>query len=310
MKRVLTAALLVPMVLLVLFKAPVWFFAIATMAVALIAAWEYLTIADHYGASTFKLLTMCAIGLPFVPEAFRVMPRDVVDAHALQVASALGFTVVGFAAIVPLLILGVAITRPDQADGVRAAVFSAFAVPYVGLPLLSLVATRAADHGAFLILYLFVVVWSGDIFAYYIGKTFGRNKLAPRISPNKTWEGTVASFVGSIFLGALLLYWRDAIILSWPQLFDQPRSGGGIQPTLWLGIILSAVINIAAQLGDLAESMIKRGAGVKDSGDILPGHGGVLDRIDALLFAAPVVWIYAMIDTSLRFSILPYPNLR
>src|SRR5262245_32461016 len=267
MKRVLTAALLVPVVLLVLFKAPVWLFAIATMAVALMAAWEYLTIADRYGAATFKLLTMCAVGLPFVPEAFRVVPRDLADTHALQVTSALGFTVVGLAAIVPLLILGVAITRADQADGVRAAVFSAFALPYIGLPLLSLVATRAAEHGAFLILYLFVVVWSGDIFAYYIGKTFGRKRLAPRISPNKTWEGTIASFVASVALGALLLYWRDTITVSWPEIFAQPQGTGGIQPTLWLGIMLSAVINVAAQLGDLAESMIKRGAGVKDSGD-------------------------------------------
>src|SRR5262245_18219985 len=308
MKRVLTAALLVPVVLLVLFKAPVWLFAIATMAVALIAAWEYLTIADRYGASTFKLLTMCAIGLTFVPEAFRVVPRDLADTHALHVTSALGFTVVGIAAIVPLLILGFGITRAEQADGVRAAVFSAFALPYVGLPLLSLVATRAAAHGAFLILYLFVVVWSGDIFAYYIGKTFGRNKLAPRISPNKTWEGTIASFIGSVALGAILLYWRDAIALSWPQLFDHPSGSGGIPPTLCLAVVRSAVTTTSGQLRDLAESMFQRGAGVKDSGDSLPGHGGILDRIDALLFAAPIVCIYAMIDTSLR--LLPYPTLR
>jgi phosphatidate cytidylyltransferase len=309
MKRVLTAAVLIPVIILVLFKAPVWLFGIVAMAFALISVWEYLTIADLYGASTFKAFSMSAVGMLFVLEAVRHMPAGFTDIQALQVKSALGFAIIGLTAAVPLLCFAIGMARSDHADGVRSAVLSAFAIPYVALPILSLASTRAVDHGAFLILYLFVVVWSGDIFAYYVGKTFGRHKLALRISPNKTWEGAFASFVTSVCLGALMLYFRDDITLSWPALFPPPHSAGGIPNHGWLAVLISALINIAAQLGDLAESMLKRGAGVKDSGVLLPGHGGMLDRIDALLFAAPIVWIYAMIDTSMRSYLLPYPNL-
>jgi phosphatidate cytidylyltransferase len=132
-----------------------------------------------------------------------------------------------------------------------------------------------------------LVVWSGDIFAYFVGKTFGRHKMAPRISPGKTWEGAAASMFASVGVGLLLsLFWGQKI----PPLFQNYQafvSWGMSSPIL----AVSALLNIAAQLGDLVESAIKRGAGVKDSGAILPGHGGMLDRIDALLFAAPVLWI-------------------
>jgi len=129
-----------------------------------------------------------------------------------------------------------------------------------------------------------------------VGKSIGRHLMAPRISPKKTWEGAAASLVASVAVGWLLFHY--ALPLSSALLragLIEKRDGifGLEQPATEPIVLLTIVINVAAQLGDLVESLIKRGAGVKDSGAILPGHGGMLDRVDALLFAAPVLWYYA-----------------
>ena len=151
-------------------------------------------------------------------------------------------------------------------------------------PLTLLPLIKAHEDGTGLLLFLFVCVWMGDIFALYIGKNFGKRKLAPRLSPNKTWEGSIASILGSVGCGMALYYaglslatvrGYTTLHISWPA---------------WQMVLLAILLNIAAQVGDLLESAIKRGAGVKDSGTLLPGHGGILDRIDALLLAAPVLW--------------------
>jgi phosphatidate cytidylyltransferase len=112
----------------------------------------------------------------------------------------------------------------------------------------------------------------GDTAALYAGRAFGKHKLAPRISPGKTWEGSVASVIASVAVGAIYAH------------YFIPAS------PLWLALALGAAGNIAGQIGDLAESAMKRGAGVKDSGTSLPGHGGWLDRIDATLFSVPTVY--------------------
>jgi phosphatidate cytidylyltransferase len=158
-----------------------------------------------------------------------------------------------------------------------------FALIYVVYPLTLLRKVRAHEDGIGLLLFLFVCVWAGDIFALYIGKKFGRRKLAPRLSPNKTWEGSVASVLGSIGCGLGLYSLGIA-------LDKRGYTELHIGMTWWQMLLLAVALNIAAQLGDLLESAIKRGAGVKDSGTLLPGHGGILDRIDALLLAAPVLW--------------------
>jgi phosphatidate cytidylyltransferase len=114
--------------------------------------------------------------------------------------------------------------------------------------------------------------WVGDAAAYYVGRALGRHKLAPRVSPNKSWEGSIASAAASVLFGVLYL----------------PRFVPGVNPVQAATLALAA--NIAGQIGDLAESAMKRGAGVKDSGHMLPGHGGWLDRVDSSLFAVPVTW--------------------
>jgi phosphatidate cytidylyltransferase len=124
-------------------------------------------------------------------------------------------------------------------------------------------------------------VWTGDIAALYVGRNFGRHKLAPQISPNKSWEGSAASVVGSLLIAALLVSLARWLGSGTPLHFPGPL-------VRWLG--LAVLLNVFAQVGDLVESAIKRGAGVKDSGAMLPGHGGILDRIDALLLAAPALW--------------------
>jgi phosphatidate cytidylyltransferase len=116
--------------------------------------------------------------------------------------------------------------------------------------------------------------WAGDIAALYVGRSIGRHKLAPEVSPAKSWEGSIGSTVASVIYGALYF----------------PRLLPSVPLAEALG--LTVIANVAGQLGDLCESAIKRGAGVKDSGNLLPGHGGWLDRVDSTLFTLPVVYLY------------------
>jgi phosphatidate cytidylyltransferase len=133
------------------------------------------------------------------------------------------------------------------------------------------------------------VVWAGDIAALYIGRAWGRHKMAPSLSPNKTWEGALGSLAGSLLAAGVLLGLAHLFATQWDKVWlSYPED-------LWYWLGLAVLVNVAAQVGDLAESALKRSAGVKDSGSLLPGHGGVLDRIDALLLAAPVLWYAQLI---------------
>ncbi|MCL5991400.1 MAG: phosphatidate cytidylyltransferase [Bacteroidetes bacterium] len=132
-------------------------------------------------------------------------------------------------------------------------------------------------NGGWLVANIFISVWVSDSTAYFIGVKFGKNKLFPRISPKKSWEGAVAGFIGAIigFAGASAL-----LIPKFPMIHT---------------IIIGAIIGIIGQVGDLAESLLKRDVGIKDSSAILPGHGGVLDRFDSILFVAPAVYLYLLL---------------
>jgi phosphatidate cytidylyltransferase len=205
--------------------------------------------------------------------------------------------VLGFvAAIAPFIFLTRAMRDGNLAAGYPAAAASVFAFTYIAIPMGMLVQLRQEWAGAFYVLYLLLVVWAGDIFAYFVGKGIGKHLLAPRVSPKKTWEGAIASIIASVAVGWLMFTYALPIssALLRAGLIERRDGLFGLeQPAIGPIIVLTIVLNIAAQLGDLVESLIKRGAGVKDSGSILPGHGGMLDRIDALLFAAPVLWYYA-----------------
>jgi phosphatidate cytidylyltransferase len=289
MKRVVTAVILIPLVLLAVFRAPAPLFAGLVAVVAILAAREFLDLVKHYSVSPLHMPTYVGIVLLFAALIFRSLQTPTLATEALFY---LVFTAAAFGTFLYLVI---GMLRRDLATSYPAAAASFFALGYTAIPLLLLANLRQQWAGAFLILYLMLVVWMGDTAAYYVGRAIGRHKMAPRISPGKTWEGGIASFVGSIAVGVLVFKYARPIsqALLQAHLIDQWQGYFAPTPPIAQIVVLSAFINVAAQLGDLVESLLKRGAGVKDSGSLLPGHGGMLDRIDALLFAIPVLWFYA-----------------
>jgi phosphatidate cytidylyltransferase len=261
MKRVITAAVLIPLVLLLLLKGSFIVLVAATALVAELATWEYLFIADSQGSR--RTLVLIAIAVIFAATFFS--PTLILPA-------------LGLCSLVLVLVcsFGLPLERV-----LRDSAFSIFPLLYIGLTLATLPLLWVQADGPSLLIFLFCVVWTGDIAALYVGRNFGRHKLAPQISPNKSWEGSAASVVGSLLIAAALVG-----LARWPESKAVLHFPGSL--IRWLG--LAVLLNVFAQVGDLVESAIKRGAGVKDSGAMLPGHGGILDRIDALLLAAPALW--------------------
>jgi phosphatidate cytidylyltransferase len=290
LKRIATAVVLIPIVTLLVLRAPVPVVAVVTAAIALVTVQEFLRLTESYGIQPIRLPTYIFVGLFFLV----LTSSAAVDSS--QISSLKFVLMVAFAsAIAPFIFLTIAMRREQMNGAYPAAAVSVFAFAYIALPLAMLVQLREQWAGAFWVLYLLLIVWAGDIFAYFVGRAVGRHRMAPRISPKKTWEGAAASLAASLLVG-ILLFSKSLQISSFLLrlgLITQRDGLFGLQrPELWPIIVLTVALNIAAQLGDLVESLIKRGAGVKDSGTILPGHGGMLDRIDALLFAAPVLWCW------------------
>jgi phosphatidate cytidylyltransferase len=291
LKRILTAVVLIPIVLLLVLRAPVAVVALVTALVALLAVQELLKISEAYKVRPFQWPTYIFVGLFFLFLAVN-LGHDTPLLSTSVFAGSAAFV----ATIATFIFLVIGMRRADLSTGFPAAMTSAFAFAYVALPLGCLVQIREQASGAFLLLYLLLLVWAGDIFAYFVGRSLGRHLMSPRISPKKTWEGAAASMIASVGVGMLLFNYALPIstALFNAHLIEKKDGLFALEKApLWPIILLSAVLNIAAQLGDLVESLIKRGANIKDSGTILPGHGGMLDRVDALLFAAPVLWYYA-----------------
>jgi phosphatidate cytidylyltransferase len=270
MKRILTALVLMPVVLAIVFLGPRWLVVLFTAVLASLAAWEFLALSDLGGAKPPRLAVVVAIVALF---AGNFQYPDLTP------------TIFGILSLGLLVFCAfwspVERVMPDAA-------FSVFCLVYTGLTLLALPALREEPNGPSLVLFLLCAVWAGDIVALYVGRALGRHKLAPRLSPNKTWEGAIGSVAGSLLAAGGLLGLEhfltvrfESAKLSYPE-------------DVWYWLVLAVIVNIAAQVGDLAESGLKRSVNVKDSGTLLPGHGGVLDRIDALLLAAPVLW-YALL---------------
>lgn len=290
-KRVVTAVVLIPLVLLLVLKAPLYVMAIVAGAVALLAIAEFLKLVAQYGVQPLRQPTYAFVTLFFVFVIVASTNRiPLVETTAMIYGLALA------AVLAPFLFLTIAMRRGELTTGYPAAAASVFAFAYVAIPMALLVQIRQQPAGAIFVIYTLLVVWAGDIFAYFVGKGLGRHRMSPEISPKKTWEGAIASVLASVVVGTL--WFRHAAGISTFLLqagLIERRDGmfGLQQPELAAIVLLSAIANVAAQLGDLVESLIKRGAGVKDSGAILPGHGGMLDRIDAMLFAVPVVWAWS-----------------
>lgn len=290
MKRIATAIVLIPIVLLLVLKAPIYVLAIVAAAVALLAVAEFLKLTTHYGVQPLSQATYAYVALFFVFVIIATGGRTpLVETTAVIYGVALA------TALAPFLFLTIAMRRADLSSGYPAAAASVFAFAYVALPMSLLVEIRQMAAGAIWVIYTLLVVWAGDIFAYFVGKAVGRHRMSPEVSPKKTWEGAIASILASVIVGTLWFQHAPGISSALLRVGLIGRRDGIFaleQPQLLPIVVLSVIVNLAAQLGDLVESLIKRGAGVKDSGSILPGHGGMLDRIDAMLFAVPVVWAY------------------
>jgi phosphatidate cytidylyltransferase len=289
-KRVATAVVLIPLVLLLVLRAPLYVLAVVAGAVALLAVAEFLKLVTHYNIQPLRTATYAFVALFFV---FVVVAST--NRTPLVETTAILYGIAVAAALAPFVFLTVSMHRADLTQGYPAAAASVFAFGYIAIPMALLVEIRQQPAGAIWTIYTLLAVWAGDIFAYFVGKSLGRHRMSPEISPKKTWEGAVASILASMIVGTLWMQHAPGIssTLLRMGLIDLRAGMFGLeQPPLWPIILLSALVNVAAQLGDLVESLIKRGAGVKDSGTILPGHGGMLDRIDAMLFAVPVVWAY------------------
>lgn len=285
------------------FLAADWLLFALIGAVAILALSEYLQIVAAYTDARFRLATVLITAAYFSLIAAALFVRSTNAVEILLLATAAVFF------FAPFVYLGVALAQvpaqPASDDSAQkdadmrpllpGAAMSFFGIPYIAGSLACLGVMRSTPAGWFLVVFTCIAVWVGDSAAMYVGKAMGRHKFSPRVSPNKTWEGAIASVVGAMIVCAIYGHFAPQIerALASIHLLPEPGTVAPALPParLWAAALFAALINIAAELGDLFESLIKRGAGVKDSGTILPGHGGMLDRVDALLFAAPVALI-------------------
>lgn len=255
MRRVLTALVLIPAVMWLIFRGPALGVRAVLAAVALLCLHECLTLVRAGGAEPYKWASYAA-------GAVLVMAAGIPHPAFL----------IGFA----MLLMGLGVKRVAVGPSGRsfaAAAATLFAVVYTCGPYaIARDLYTLSPHWLFVVL---VVNWVGDSAALYVGRSIGKHKLAPHVSPGKTWEGTIGSLIFGTAAGtAYLLYFLPEVTT----------------PALAVG--LCAVANAAGQFGDLSESALKRAVGVKDSGNLLPGHGGMLDRMDSALFAFPAAYWY------------------
>lgn len=248
MKRVLTAAVLAPVVLfIVIWGNPTAFFLLVA-AVASLCYFEFGAMAHAGRPEVVAGLVVGTLILYLRPDAALL-------------------TLILF----PLVVAALAM-RFEKLDMVLpVAAWQTFGLLYIYGAWKTAFLLRAISP--YWLTFALVVNWIGDTGAYYAGRRFGKHRLAPRVSPGKTWEGAIASVVVSVLFGVIFL---TRLIPS---------------VAIWQAMVVSIAANVAGQIGDLTESAIKRGAGVKDSGSLLPGHGGMLDRVDSQLFSLPVVYL-------------------
>lgn len=298
MKRVATAVVLIPLVFAIIIFAPPWLFVVALGVVGLMSVFEFLKVSQSFSTPPFAL-ALATVGCLFAVIAIEAK----MGFHSAgEIAPEL---LVSSILLLPFIFLAWPLSTPDFQKALIGCSLSFLGVVYVCVPLVCLIRIKAIDLlGNFFLILLLIAVWSGDIAALYVGRFMGKHKLAPLVSPGKTWEGAIASLLFCIGIVCLFTQFLG------PRLSGSGPSRylghsfweGGIEftaPPIWVPVCFGLLVNCAAQLGDLAESMIKRAAGVKDSGTLLPGHGGILDRIDALLFAAPIGMLVFLATESL-----------
>jgi phosphatidate cytidylyltransferase len=291
--RVLTALVLIPIVLVVVLLTPTYVVAVALALITVLALREYFALGEAIGHRAYRCWTIfcsilliaqtwCAtkpVGFLLAADGSPTTPPSFPSAQVVAVARRLH---VIYSTETPffLFLLGVTVltlfTRRPLVEALPAAGISSSALLLVAFPLSFAVRLHGSPlNGPRLLLFPLAITWAADTTAYFVGRTMGKHLLAPHISPKKTWEGSIGGIVGS-----LLIAYAASFFLTIPP--------AHLLAMAFLG-------NVAGQMGDLLESAYKRSAGVKDSGSLLPGHGGVLDRIDALILCIPVVWYYLVL---------------
>jgi len=259
MKRLFTAAIGVPVALFAVFGFPEWAFLLLMLVVFEWAAIEFLGMVRPLAPQApWRLLLATA------PLTALALERGLARGAPVD-ASWLLLLATAVAVVPPVAVL---LTRTPVEQAVPASAVLAWATLYFAAPVASLAILQQQDPWIFFL--LLAIVWLGDTAAYYVGSTWGRHRLAPVISPKKSWEGALAGLATSLVATIVWSIWRQ----------------GAIDSSLLLVALATA---IASQAGDLVESVVKRAAHVKDSGAILPGHGGMFDRFDAMFLAAPVM---------------------
>jgi len=279
-KRVATAVVLIPCVVGLVLWGSTAVVAIALALVILLALFEFFALGDAIGHRAYRFWTAtCALALVYVQWLAAIAPAYEL-AGGLTIHRMVG-RVLGVIPTVSdiffIFLLGVCVitlfTKRPMVEAVPAAGISSSGLILIALPLTSAIRLYGVGtEGPKLLMFVLVITWIGDTAAYFVGRAIGKHPLAPVLSPKKSWEGSIASILGALLVALVFAKW---LIVPLPHL-----------------LAMATVGNIAGQAGDLLESAYKRSAGVKDSGSLLPGHGGVLDRIDALILAIPVVWYY------------------
>ncbi len=257
-KRWITGVIAVPLLFWIIAYGTEWLFAALIAAASLIGMVEYNRMAFGEGLRREKIETMAAAA------------GILLAAAAGQAALMVALVSVSVMAVLILNLTEGGDRGPDMATAGRAIL----GILYIPLLMAHFILLRSVPQGVLWIFLILVVAFCGDIAAYYVGRSLGKGKLLPKVSPGKTVEGTIGLVVGST-AGALVFR----------QLFFP---GLPVAHFAVLGVVGS----IVGQLGDLCESALKRAAGVKDSGKLLPGHGGILDRLDCLMFMTPFVYYY------------------
>jgi phosphatidate cytidylyltransferase len=287
-KRVATAVVLIPFAVGLVLWGSTALVSIVTALVTLLALFEYFALGAVIGHRAYRFWTAtCALLLIYVQWLMGDVPTYQLSGGLVAYQRSWWFAN-GFPSIEAvffLFVLGIAAlnlwTKRPLVEALPAAGISASGFILVAFPLSFAVRVHGTGRqGPLFLLFTLVIVWVSDTAAYFVGRSIGKHALAPHLSPKKTWEGTVAGFFGSLVVAFVFVRWLNVPL---PHLLG-----------------MAAVGNVAGQAGDLLESAYKRSAGIKDSGSLLPGHGGVLDRIDALILAIPVVWYYWILIYSPR----------
>jgi phosphatidate cytidylyltransferase len=273
--RIFTALVLIPIVVALVWWGPARVLAAVAALVAILALVEFFDLGERIAMRPFRKWTIvCAAGLFYAQYSLGLVETHSFAQGYSIVRSATG-GVLSIEAVLLVFVFGAVgiglATRWALHEVLPAIAISSAGVLFVALPFSYLVRINEINLvGRKLVLFTLCLIWAGDILAYFVGRGLGRVPMAPALSPKKTWEGALGNLLASLLVGVFFAKWLQ------------------IEATQML--LIAGLANTAGQMGDLIESAWKRGAAVKDSSNLLPGHGGVLDRIDSLILASPVVW--------------------